>query len=169
MVTQSPAVVVAQRDGTVISQNKPAKHLLGTGTGKYCWDVVGGLEDAQGLPCRRGCVLELLTRGMDRSQHSHCKINGQRYHLNCVPVDGTAVCTLSRAAAVAPQAWQSLTPRERDILELLAAGETTPSAADCLGISESTVRTHVENMRAKLGVNTRAALVAGGFRLGYLD
>jgi len=27
----------------------------------------------------------------------------------------------------------------------------------------------VENMRAKLGVNTRAAIVASGFRLGYLD
>jgi DNA-binding CsgD family transcriptional regulator len=65
-------------------------------------------------------------------------------------------------------AWQSLTPREREILALLADGETTSSTAALMGIRESTVRTHVERMRIKLSVNTRAAVVAEGFRLGYL-
>jgi DNA-binding CsgD family transcriptional regulator len=89
--------------------------------------------------------------------------------LACVPVEGTVVCALTRDPDDSPGRWQALTPRERTVLELLAAGETTASAATCLGISEATVRTHVENMRAKLGVNTRAAIVANGFRLGYLD
>jgi DNA-binding CsgD family transcriptional regulator len=52
---------------------------------------------------------------------------------------------------------------------LLAAGEITSSMAERLEIRESTVRTHVEKMRDKFGVSTRAALVALGFRLGYLD
>jgi DNA-binding CsgD family transcriptional regulator len=51
---------------------------------------------------------------------------------------------------------------------LIAAGETSASAADVLGLSESTVRTHVEKMLTKLDVSNRAALVARGFRLGYL-
>jgi DNA-binding CsgD family transcriptional regulator len=76
---------------------------------------------------------------------------------------------VTRDADDLPERWQTLTPRERAVLELLASGETTASAATCLGISEATIRTHVENMRAKLGVTTRAAIVASGFRLGYLD
>jgi len=68
-----------------------------------------------------------------------------------------------------PKTWQALSPREQEILELLAEGETTSSIAEHLGVGASTVRTHVERMRSKLSVNTRAAVVAEGFRLGYLD
>ena len=53
-------VVVTGEDGTVVAQNKPARRMLGPGTGKYCWDVMGKLEGARMLPCRRGCVLELI-------------------------------------------------------------------------------------------------------------
>jgi len=169
MSGQIPAVLVAEKDGAVVSQNRVARRLLGKKTGQYCWDVVGELEGAEGLPCRRGCVLRLLAAGMDNSLHTSFRYGGQRHHLSCVPVDGTVVCTLTRDADDAPERWQTLTPRERTVLELLASGETTASAATSLGVSEATVRTHVENMRAKLGVNTRAAIVASGFRLGYLD
>ncbi len=65
--------------------------------------------------------------------------------------------------------WPALSAREREILALLAEGETTSSTAEILGVCESTIRTHVERMRSKLCVNTRAAVVAEGFRLGYLD
>ncbi len=59
--------------------------------------------------------------------------------------------------------------RVRELLRLLADGETSPSMARSLGVGESTVRTHVERMRDKWGVNTRAGLVALGFRLGFLE
>lgn len=168
MSGQIPAVLVVQKDGTVVSQNRVARRLLGKKTGQYCWDVVGGLEGTEGLPCRRGCVLRLLAAGMDNSLHTSFRYGGQRHHLSCVPVDGTVVCALTHGTDDVPEAWQTLTPRQRAVLELLASGETTASAATCLGVSEATIRTHVENMRAKLGVNTRAAIVANGFRLGYL-
>ncbi len=162
------AVLVAERDGIIILQNKAAQRLLGIGTGNPCWSVVGGLNNAQGLPCRRGCVLELLSRGIDRSLNCQCKINGQRYHLNCIPVNGTAVCALSRSTGMAPAVFQLLTSREREILNLLATGETTRSIGDCLGISRFTVQTHVEKMRDKFAASTQAAVVARGFQLGYL-
>jgi DNA-binding CsgD family transcriptional regulator len=59
--------------------------------------------------------------------------------------------------------------RVTDVLKHLAEGETTGQIADALGISEATVRAHVEHMRLRLGVGTRAALVSRGFRLGYLS
>jgi DNA-binding CsgD family transcriptional regulator len=169
MFDDTRPVVVAGGDGTVIAQNKPARRMLGPGTGKYCWDVVGGLEDAEKLPCRHGCVLELLAFGMDCSQHTQFKLGGKRHHLSCIPVNGMVVCMLNPMSGESPKYLESLSPRERQILLLLADGETTSSAADRLGVCESTVRTHVERMRSKLGVNTRAAVVAEGFRLGYLD
>jgi DNA-binding CsgD family transcriptional regulator len=169
MSDDTPPVVVADGDGVVISQNKSARRMMGPGTGKYCWDVVGKLEGAEELPCRHGCVLRLLASGMDYSRHTPFKLGGKRHHISCVPVDGQVVCTLDPKCSESPNLWQSLSPREREVLLLLADGETSASAATRLGICESTVRTHVEKMRSKLGVNTRAALVAEGFRIGYLD
>ncbi|MCB1702997.1 MAG: hypothetical protein KDI14_19470 [Halioglobus sp.] len=164
-----PAVLVVQNDGKVTSQNRAARRLLGEKKGQYCWDAVGGLDGAEGLPCQRDCALKVLSCGMDGSRHSSFRYAGQRAQLSCVAVDDTVVCALSHAADVTSKDWQTLTPRERAVLELLALGETTASAATQLCISEATVRSHVENMRCKLGANTRAAMVASGFRLGYLN
>ena len=55
---------------------------------------------------------------------------------------------------------RALTPREREVLDLVAQGLTTPRIANELGIRPSTVRTHVEHAREKLGARTRAEAVA---------
>lgn len=53
----------------------------------------------------------------------------------------------------------TLTPRETDVLELVAAGYTNRQVADRLGISSRTVETHRANLMAKLNLSSRAALV----------
>ncbi|MEZ5553486.1 MAG: LuxR C-terminal-related transcriptional regulator [Pseudomonadales bacterium] len=169
MFEKSICVVVAGEDGRVIAQNRPARALLGSGTGKFCWDVVGNLPDAEQLPCEKGCVMELLARGMDTAQHTEFKVCGVRHELTCVAVDGAAICLLGQMGRDAKALWRTLSPREQEILLMLANGETNPVMAERLGLSQSTVRTHVERMRSKLCVNTRAAMVAEGFRLGYLS
>lgn len=162
-------VIVAGGDGSVIAQNKTARRLLGPGTGKYCWDVMGKLGEPETLPCSEGCVLHLLAAGVECAHHTQFKLQGQRHQLSCIPANGVVVCMLSPMGSESPKEWQALSPREQEILLLLADGETTSSVAERLGVGESTVRTHVERMRSKLNVNTRAAVVAEGFRLGYLD
>lgn len=94
---------------------------------------------------------------------------GQQPPLRCVPSKDHAVRVLNAEASSPPKASQLLTDREQQVLTLLAAGDETPAVAKKLNVSASTVRTHVEKMRAKLGVRTRAALVAMGFRFGYLS
>lgn len=59
-----------------------------------------------------------------------------------------------------PQALDSLTPRERHVLQLLVAGRTTRQIVRQLEVSQSTVRTHVQNILAKLGVHSRLQAVA---------
>jgi DNA-binding CsgD family transcriptional regulator len=50
-----------------------------------------------------------------------------------------------------------LTAREREVLAWVARGKTNPEIAELLWLSPGTVRKHLENVYAKLGVNTRTA------------
>lgn len=54
----------------------------------------------------------------------------------------------------------SLTAREREVVTLIAMGETTVGIAAELVVSPETVKSHVRNAMTKLGVHTRAQLVA---------
>ncbi len=54
----------------------------------------------------------------------------------------------------------SLTRRELEILRLLTQGSSTAAAAERLHVSRATVRNHVQNIFAKLGVHSRLAAVA---------
>jgi DNA-binding CsgD family transcriptional regulator len=56
-----------------------------------------------------------------------------------------------------------LTPRQNQLLRLLAAGHTNTQIARRLGISEGTVRTHLEHIYGKLGVSSRTAAVTRAF------
>jgi DNA-binding NarL/FixJ family response regulator len=62
-----------------------------------------------------------------------------------------------------------LSPRELEVLALVADGATNRAAGDRLHLSEATVKTHLLNIYAKLDVGDRAAAVAEGFRRGLLD
>ena len=56
-----------------------------------------------------------------------------------------------------------LTPREVDVLQLVATGATNREVADALVISEKTVARHLSNMFIKLGVGSRAAATAWAY------
>ena len=56
--------------------------------------------------------------------------------------------------------WSSLTPTERSVVALVAEGLTNPQIAECLFVSRATVKTHLSNVFAKVGVTTRAQLAA---------
>ena len=56
-----------------------------------------------------------------------------------------------------------LTPRQKELLRLLAAGHTNIQIARRLGVTEGTVRTHLENIYGRLQVSSRTAAVARAF------
>jgi len=61
-----------------------------------------------------------------------------------------------------------LSPRELEILKLIAHGESNKEIAGRLSISEGTVRVHASNVFAKLGCNDRAQAVAVAFHRGII-
>jgi DNA-binding NarL/FixJ family response regulator len=79
------------------------------------------------------------------------------------PSVATRLMSRVRTPAVEP-----LSQRELEVLELVAAGNTNREAAAALFISEATVKTHLLNIYAKLGVSDRTAAVAAAFNRGLL-
>jgi DNA-binding CsgD family transcriptional regulator len=63
----------------------------------------------------------------------------------------------------------TLTPRQRELLTLVAAGRTNGQIARQLSISEGTVRTHLENIFQRLEVTSRAAAVVRAFPQGFAE
>lgn len=65
-----------------------------------------------------------------------------------------------RPRRAAQGGWTSLTPAERRVGDMVAAGRSNPDIANALGISAHTVKTHVTHMFAKLGVSSRAEMAS---------
>ncbi|MEV6034265.1 response regulator transcription factor [Nonomuraea sp. NPDC052116] len=76
-----------------------------------------------------------------------------------------AALLMSRVRRPAPG---PLSPREVEVLHLVAAGATNREAAAKLFLTEATVKSHMLNIYAKLGVNDRAAAVTEAFNRGLL-
>jgi DNA-binding NarL/FixJ family response regulator len=68
----------------------------------------------------------------------------------------------------APPPLQPLTPREVEVLGLLAQGNTNHKLAQVLVISPGTVKRHVENIIAKLGVSDRTQAAVRAYKLGLI-
>ena len=67
------------------------------------------------------------------------------------------------------EAFQPLTPREREILQLMSEGLPNKAIASRLSISERTVTTHVANIYSKLHVNNRVSAIQEAMRRRILD
>lgn len=67
-----------------------------------------------------------------------------------------------------PQEEVLLSPREQEVLRLIALGYTNQQAADALYLSVKTVETYRARAMAKLGLRTRAELVRYALKMGWL-
>ena len=78
-------------------------------------------------------------------------------------IDGEATLPTSQV-----ETGSALSARELEVLSHVAAGRTGPQIAYELCISHHTVRRHMENVFAKLGVSSRAAAIAYAYEHGVL-
>ena len=114
------------------------------------------LPEAPGQPPGPGRTVRLVLHrgpGPDFSERDRALLTLLRPHLY------QAYLEAERRRHPVPQ----LTPRHWDLLHLVAAGHTNAQIARRLGLSEGTVRTHLENIYARLQVSSRTAAVARAF------
>jgi PAS domain S-box-containing protein len=74
-----------------------------------------------------------------------------------------------RAKVHGGDSGQTLTPRQREVVTMLALGLTGEQIAERLVLSPETIRIHIRNARARLGARTRPQMIALALQAGELD
>ena len=85
-----------------------------------------------------------------------------------VHLDPAAAKALTAALRAPRSAAESLTPREREVVVLLASGGTNRELGKLLGVTERTARTHVSNILGKLGLASRTQAAMWAVREGLV-
>ena len=80
-----------------------------------------------------------------------------------------AAPTPPAAARLAPELFGQLTPRELDVLRLIAQGLRNRDIAERLVIGEKTLQNHISNIFAKLRVNDRSQAIVRALQGGLVD
>ncbi|HMK93517.1 MAG TPA: response regulator transcription factor [Thermoleophilia bacterium] len=85
-----------------------------------------------------------------------------------VVLDDALEGMLPRTREVEEALPEQLTPREREVLGLLAEGLSNKAIASRLGISDHTAKFHVNAILGKLGAETRTEAIVHAVRLGLI-
>lgn len=110
-------------------------------------------------------VLPLEVRGPELMAAVRAVANGLVVMQPAVSLEMAALTRTSQRRAELPV---SLTPREQEVLTLLARGLANKAMAAELGITEHTVKTHVAAVYEKLGAGNRAEAVVAAARQGLI-
>ena len=197
-VARAPGLIVFDDRSKVISANEDALHwlrqLLGREPDPVIADVtppaagVDELLESPELDRQITPIWALLARaravaeGMD-SRAARLRLRDQRgrwlvLHASALtsnrgasPDSVAVVIEPAKSSEIAPiiiEAY-SLTPRERDVVGAVASGDTTSEIAARLFLSQHTVRDHIKTVFEKVGVSSRAELVAKLFAEHYTE
>ncbi len=163
---QQQPVIVIDSEGRIADLNESARQLLGAARGRRCRDVIGARKGT-GLPvCSEDCAVHLVGAALQRDERE-AWIRGVPSRLLCSGLGCSGVVTVLPGSHTTP-VLEALTPREREVLALVADGLTSRLIALRLGVRVSTVRTHVERCRSKMGAASRAEAVARAMEQGQL-
>jgi PAS domain S-box-containing protein len=164
---------VADRRGTMTWLNRAARGVLGNVVGRSFTEFVAPeyvpVVQRQLERKRQGANVtdyEVEVFGADgrrrRAEVSSVPLRGSD---RCHAVFGIALTGPPRAIA----ATTMLTPRQRQVLELLGQGASTDDIANGLHLSRETVRNHVRHLLRALGAHSRLEAVALAYERGLLQ
>jgi PAS domain S-box-containing protein len=173
--------LVSLDDGTILQANAAMSALTGRAHAALLGAAIADvLEDADD---DAGAVAGLLAGSADSSTGEH-RLRRRGGEPLAVKVHGWLLRdeqgeplyavlqvqeTLARAQAPPPEERPQLSPRELEVIRLVAEGLSGPGIAERLHLSPETIKDHLRSAYRKLGVNERAAAVAQALRGGLID
>jgi LuxR family transcriptional regulator, maltose regulon positive regulatory protein len=138
---------------------------------RWLEDAVDGFSRA-GMPFEAACARTALGATLaaaDRPGDADRELRSAQRVLEALGAGGEAERTRSQRRALgAEERDEALTPRQLQVLRLVADGLSDQQIAERLVLSEHTVHRHLSNIYTRLGCSTRAAAVARAGRLGLL-
>jgi DNA-binding CsgD family transcriptional regulator len=181
----SVPIVLLDDDRRYVKLNAPAVSLLGVPRAELERMRLDDLTPPYLLPDLKQQWVDLMETGCVVGPPERARAESTQY-LGMTTFALANVLPRRHALAFAPPGWpvselpadpqgdspglaSPLTPRELEVLQLAAAGCNGPMIAEQLVVSPATVRTHFDNIYAKLGAHDRAAAVAVALRLGLID
>jgi PAS domain S-box-containing protein len=163
---------VLDRDGTIRWLNDAAIELVGDARGQRFTSVVAPEHSRR---AQQEFARKLLGADVTDFHATLLRPDGTRVELefSSVPLRRgdhvVGVFGVAHPPGPPPavgRAPKELTPRQHEVLRLLASGESTDDIAAQLGIARETVRNHVRGVLRALGVSSRLEAVAAARRLG---
>ncbi|MGH3138036.1 MAG: LuxR C-terminal-related transcriptional regulator [Gaiellaceae bacterium] len=171
------AVVAFGPDMRVASWNAAAEQLTGVeaaeAIGQPCWLMLRGHSAQGAVLCHRGCSLArnaLAGFGIPRQDMTiWTKVGMQSVSVSTIVVRDRPEPLLvhliqpgivGAGQSPAPETSVRLTPRQRQVLHLLAEGVTAHGIAERLGVAQTTVRNHIRAILSELGAHSQIEAVA---------
>ncbi len=154
-----PVVYVTDPHGTILKESGAASACLGPSEGLCCREVVGAVTEDNRPVCTATCMYEEPRDAM------RVKVKDKPFRMTCAEAGDQRVVILE---PLVEAGGGYVSPRELEVLGLIAQGLTNARIARRLDLSKFTVRTHVEHILEKLHVRTRTAAVARAIQLGIL-
>jgi len=108
---------------------------------------------------------EEIRRALDQVMRGQAAIDPAVQHHLLAAIAASPAAAASRPSA--PSLPDGLTPREAEVLTLIAEGLSNGEIAERLGVSETTVKSHINHLFAKAGVRDRAQAVTYAYRNGF--
>lgn len=128
--------------------------------------VTSFLEESKIRAALEAGAAGYLLKDADASDVANAIRAAQRGEVHLDPAAARALTDALRAPKAETAA---LTPRERDVIVLIAKGGTNRQIAHHLGVTERTARTHVSNILAKLGLVSRTQAAMWAVKEGLVD
>lgn len=180
--TALDALLVVDDERRYIRINEPAAQLLGAPAGQVLRRRIEDFTPAEHRQKLEDLWSDLQRRGTQQGQYEVLRGDGVRMmieyraswewgpgqHLIAAREIGIRA-RLGNAGPWIRHAPTVLTPRELEVLQLVAGGRSSPEIADSLFVSTGTVKTHLKNIYRKLAVRDRGSAVAEGLRRGLIE
>jgi DNA-binding CsgD family transcriptional regulator len=181
-----PPSMVVDSEHRILLWNRGAERLLGRRAseviGRRCHEVLGGRDPFGNRACHTMCTPCAMLRAGEVVRPFEMTVALPGGTHRSLRISTTVVRReswadlivhtfepIQAAAGVAPGEPPPLTPRQREVLCLIAEGLQNKEIASKLGLSLATVRNHVHAILDSLGLHSKLEAVALAFRSGWVE